>query len=205
MREWMNYGEYLWSNYVVDLNAKRQREGIYEPLASRAKQIAMVFSRKFWTVTLPRALKASVRQHTLPRLAAWLLGLVTCTGLLLFLLIRRWLPRTLWWPAFARQLARSGQQPGPTATSVEFYRRLERLLRRHGMQRPATQTQREFAIAVGGQLAEKPSQAAVAGIPKLLVDYFYRVRYGGTRLEPRENEQLQRSLQQLAAALKVRP
>ncbi|MDH3717558.1 MAG: DUF3488 and transglutaminase-like domain-containing protein [Planctomycetota bacterium] len=204
LRDWMNYGEYLWSNYVVNLNAKRQREGIYEPLASSAEQIAMVFSKEFWTVTLPRALKAAARERTLPLWGAWLLGLVTCIGLLFFLLTRRWLARTLRWPAFAPQLARSGRQPGPTATSVEFYRRLEALLRRHGMQRPAAQTQREFAIAVGGQLAEKPSQAAVAGIPKLLVDYFYRVRYGGARLEPQENEQLQQSLQQLAAALKVR-
>jgi transglutaminase-like putative cysteine protease len=204
LREWMNYGEYLWSNYVVDLNAKRQREGIYEPLASSAEQIAKVFSKKFWTVTLPRALKAAARQHTLAQWGAWLLGLVTSTGLLLFLLTRRWFGRRLRWPAFAPWSARSGRQRRPAATSVEFYRRLEALLRRHGMQRPAAQTQREFAMAVGGQLAEKPSQAAVAGIPKLLVDYFYRVRYGGAPLEPQENEQLQQALQQLAAALKVR-
>ncbi len=205
LREWMNYGEFLWTNYVVELDAKRQRTGIYRPLARRAQQLAQFFSPEFWTTTVPAAVKAAIRETRLPSLAAWLLGLVTCLLLLLVLLTRRWLVQLIRFPALAARRGRASGRVGRAGHHVEFYRRLEALLRRHGIQRPPAQTQREFALAVGGQLAEKPDQAAVAGIPRLLVDSFYKVRYGNARLSPQENEQLQNALAQLANALQVRP
>jgi len=166
--------------------------------------VAMVFSKEFWTVTLPEMIEAAAREGALPIWIARLLGFVACAVLLLILLIRRLVPRMSWRRAFSLGFLPSARRSGPPVAGVEFYRRLETLLRRHGMQRPAAQTQREFSIAVGGQLAEKPSYAAVSGIPKKLADYFYRVRYGGARLKPQENEQLEQYLQQLASALKVR-
>ena len=61
---------------------------------------------------------------------------------------------------------------------VGFYRRLETLLARQGLVRAAAQTQREFAAAAGGQLAARTGQAGLAGLPPLVAEAFYCVRFG---------------------------
>lgn len=199
----MNYGEYLWSDYIVDLNARRQREGIYEPLSYTVDHVKALMSRDFWARGLPAAVRKAAEDGTLPYLGAWLAALLICALTLAVLLFRRLL-RFLPWPGSRWHGRRSKRSQRPAAASVGFYRRLETLLRSHGMHRPPAQTQREFAMAVGGQLAERPNHATVAEIPRRLVDRFYRVRYGGALLEVEETEEIERSLQQLATALKVR-
>jgi transglutaminase-like putative cysteine protease len=206
IKEWMNYGEYLWSNYIVDLNAKRQREGIYEPLAGLSESIAALFTRQFWTSDVPAFFKSLVEgdgSGFLPMLRSWRGGLVV-----ILLLLSATLAFRLRRPVLSgvRYLIRSSpvalrQPPG---TSVAFYRRLEMLLKKHGMTRPAGQTQREFAVAVGGQLAENPVHAKASAVPKQIAEHFYRVRYGGVVLDKHDAERLERSLHQLAGALKNR-
>jgi len=98
-----------------------------------------------------------------------------------------------------------GQPAGDAATSrdidVEFYRRFEALLRQHHLVRNACQTPREFALAVGGQLAESPRTAPAASLPRQIAEMFYRVRFGRRPLDPPEAETVERALTELAGAL----
>ena len=91
---------------------------------------------------------------------------------------------------------------GRRAPVVAFYRRLESILRRHGIERPDGQTQHEFAVAVGGQLVESRRWAAAAAVPRQIVDMFYRVRFGGQTISPQQQEEIDRALDRLSEALK---
>jgi hypothetical protein len=90
----------------------------------------------------------------------------------------------------------------PTAaTRVEFHRRLEALLARHGYRRLPGQTPREFATVTGGQLAESAALRPAAPLPRRLVEAFYRVRFGHHPLMPDEAAEIGRALDELEKRL----
>src|SRR5207248_1164366 len=48
-RQYFDYGQVLWNNYVAGLNSKRQRQGIYEPLAQGfTAAVENIFSPDVW-------------------------------------------------------------------------------------------------------------------------------------------------------------
>jgi hypothetical protein len=100
-----------------------------------------------------------------------------------------------WW-----QPGRPGAAHRP-AVHIAFYQRLESLLKRQGLVRLAGQTQREFAAAAGGRLADVPHLQAVAGVPRRVAEAFYRVRFGGPPLDSREEQAVEQALRDLEAAL----
>ncbi len=62
---------------------------------------------------------------------------------------------------------------------IQFYRRLLRLLAEYGLDRPPAETPREFARRAAVFLAGHGSGTeAVADVPALVVDAFYRIRFG---------------------------
>jgi hypothetical protein len=112
----------------------------------------------------------------------------------------RWIGRLL-----GRLLSRTGDRiAARAAVQVAFYRRLLRLLERHGLKRPAGQTPREFAMAVSGQFAASPELRAAAPLPRQVVEAFYRVRYGGRPLDKQEAQAVEQALSELEAALTSR-
>jgi hypothetical protein len=86
-------------------------------------------------------------------------------------------------------------------SDIDFYRRLEQLLARYDLLRPASQTQREFAHLAGGQLAESPSTQRVALLPRTVVEAFYRVRFGRQALDNQELQAVEQALTELSGAL----
>jgi hypothetical protein len=84
---------------------------------------------------------------------------------------------------------------------VEFYRRLESLLAAHNLVRLPSQTQREFALAVGDELANEPRTLHVAGVPRRVAEMFYRVRFGHEHLTSENLAGVDHSLNELATAL----
>jgi hypothetical protein len=210
-REWMDYGDYLWMNYVVGLDSRRQQEAIYGPLSLSGRAIRRVFTARFWTRTVPQWFGSLLERDTWRNLVSqrpsWSL-IVLAVGLLfsLFLAWRKrkslagWFRRLWQWrPKLRRAQGRRGlARPRPV---VPFYEQLEKLLAAHGIRRPESQTQHEFAMAAQGQLSETPRLAAAATLPRKVVDAFYQVRFGRRTLDKDELEQVQRSLRELAAAL----
>lgn len=179
----LDYASTVWTDYILGLTAKRQRESIYEPVANRTDP-------ETWASTLARLRK--LRQLLLPWFQglSLLLGVMLTAGLAtsLALVWRRWhrvrqpdaSPSR--WPWRAGAVAPGGARwvAGP---SVLFYRRLEVALGRLGLSRNPGQTPRELAMQAGHRLAALlPQTAAVAELPSLIVEAFYRARFGPVEL-----------------------
>ncbi len=208
--EWVNYVEFLWSNYVVELDAKRQREAIYDSLATAGRYARRAATPQFWLSDVPAAV-ASLDDVNDPvqvanRWLSWRAGMLTIAMLLVVVVAYRRRKPLAWLAKYlADRLAKRKNVAAAAARRapvVEFYRRLEAILRRHGIERPTGQTQHEFAVAVGGQLVENRRWAAAAAIPRQIVDMFYRVRFGGQTISPRQQEEIDRALHRLSEALK---
>ena len=69
------------------------------------------------------------------------------------------------------------------------------------LQRSAGQTQREYAEAAGGVLADAPKLQSVAGVPRRVAGAFYQVRFGGRALDSAQSEAVEQSLNDLESAL----
>lgn len=193
----LDYAQLLWTDYVLGLNSQRQRDAIYGPISAALSALRSSGAIRWLLYAL-----ASVCGLVL--LGAGLLYAARATGVaqretLIATLARtlgapgRWLS-AFWQPAAKRAQARA-------AMHVVFYDRLESLLRRQGMVRGPSQTQREFAAAAGGRLADVPQLQAVAGIPRRVAEAFYRVRFGGPPLDSREEQAVEQALRDLEAAL----
>jgi hypothetical protein len=201
LRQAMDYANVLWINYVAGLNSKRQQQGIYEPLAQGVSAgVENLVSPVVWQARL-RAVAASpvgtfwqwYRRHWFD----WRGGLVAgvfSLGLAGLYLADRWL-RGLW---RSRGL---GRLPADVPRVLEIYRRLEAALASHGFARRPAQTAREFAVAVGGELAESIDHRRAAHLPRRIVDVFYRVRFGGRTLDDREVVAVEHALVELELAL----
>ncbi len=94
-----------------------------------------------------------------------------------------------------------GLSSGVDFSDVDFYRRFELILSRHGLQRAVGETQREFAMSISGQLAENPDLKTLARLPRVVVDAFYRVRFGKQRLDRDQTDSIRQALSDLEQAL----
>ncbi|MCH2129150.1 MAG: DUF3488 and transglutaminase-like domain-containing protein [Pirellulaceae bacterium] len=197
MSQWVDYTQLLWSEYVVGLNSERQYKSIYRPLLERITNfLRVVFGRETWGTLLQQIMEL--------KWFNWRAGLVTATVLLLVAGVHRLLREPLQqvWQKF-----RQSRTPAPIRgkPSVEFYDRLESLLAQHGWQRLPGQTQYEFAQEVGGQLADQPHRQKVASMPRRVVEAFYRIRFGGDKLNYQELQTVEQAMTALQSTLSTTP
>jgi transglutaminase-like putative cysteine protease len=202
--EWKNFTQGLWSDYVLGLNAERQRAAIYGPIVRYLK----------------RAVQAIRDPATWRRLAeyTWAAGwiiLLICVGLALVLGAR------FVWRRKVRS-RRAGRRPESVTrrlvawfrsrrraaaarrrVRVDFYERLETLLARYGMRRRRYQTQREFAAAVSRRLVDTRADRRAAPLPPQIVDVFYGVRFGGRALSKEDTRSVDEALDTLRDALQA--
>ncbi len=201
-RESVMYARAAWSNYVIGLDALRQRELIYDPLVRAfhaAFRLDTYRELATSTVTYVRDLLVEIAAGN-PYAwfkAVFLLSVLTLGGMLVRggvrWLIARW------------QLGRGlGKGERRAAIEVPVYRQLEAILARAGHKRGSQQTPREFAFLVGGELSDSADTLAVAGVPRKVAEVFYRVRFGGEVLSSDETLALEQSLQQLRVSLRKR-
>ena len=84
-----------------------------------------------------------------------------------------------------------------------FYRRLTQMLSEFELERSPTETQDEFARrAQDIHLRAGPESDPVSGVPRDVVDAFYRVRFGHLQLEPETLETINNGLDALELRLK---
>ena len=145
----IDYMQLLWSQYVLGLNEKRQRQAIYDPIRQAFKDLtALVFSRDVW-VGRWEAIRERFQGDFFTRrnLRDALLAVLVLTSVFYLL---RFCVRSLW-----RGVALNWK--GDTRRSrprIEFYRRLETLLANRGIRRGREQTSLEFAQDAARQLGE---------------------------------------------------
>lgn len=203
LNQLLDYVNYLWSGYVLSMDSRRQREGVFDPLKQGTQGIVEVLlDRDLWHRTfknLGKILQGEKPDDTGPWFSwrAALLSFVTLTLLLFLYRGIAWLVRRL------VRLARPPETNGHNLkdAEVEFYRRLEAILAQHRLVRLPSQTQREFALRVGDELAADPRTFNVAPIPRKIAEMFYRVRFGQAHLLPTQLESVDHGLLELSAAL----
>jgi protein-glutamine gamma-glutamyltransferase len=200
----LQWFDYAWSYYVVELNYERQRNAIFQPIVSACKfAYKCITDAEVWR-NLFKRIGSALHLSGLPGAIAW--GLLIATSLagaalLAFLGWFAWLLADKLW----RKI--SGRPPkrwGGLQIEVEFYRRLETLLAAQGLARAAGQTQREFAYLAGSNLAAKYGESDVAFLPARVADAFYRVRFGRLPLDSTQSEAVEQALAQIAVCGVVR-
>jgi transglutaminase-like putative cysteine protease len=183
-----NYLHFLWSRYVMGMDANLQEE-LVQPLAK-------LFQRKTWEAVLQWVLTALAGEGWSEESFNWRACLVVIGAQLLLVglykLLRVLLARLGAWRRHAA-LRRRG------IPYVEFYARLERLLQRCGLCRRQAQTPWEFAADSAGALAASPLTVAAAPLLAPIVEAYYRVRFGGPPLTEAERQSLAEELTRLEA------
>jgi hypothetical protein len=161
--------ELVWFQYVVGYDKQEQRS-LATSLHNRLFHYQRVISGTFYR--LQKAPWASWRKPVIVILAILLLTLTTTLILRL---------KHMGWSGFKS----SRRQKEAELSSVEFYRRLTRLLAERGISRAADQTPLEFAAQTGLEL------------PVRITHAYHRVRYGSQSLSPREAKEIERWLSQM--------
>ncbi|HVW37219.1 MAG TPA: transglutaminase domain-containing protein, partial [Pirellulales bacterium] len=204
-KQLFDLSQFVWSNYVLGMDSQRQQESIYQPLVARIEEQLKQFADEEYRQQLWERLGQKLGGQRFGLSAGWLSwqGLLVAATAVLAVTggyrgskraikpVRRWV-RKRW----DRTLGRGGAR-------VEFYERFEALLARRQWVRAASQTPREFALSLGGQFAESPATRPAAALPRRIVETFYRVRFGGQRLDNSESQAVEQAISDLAAALKA--
>ncbi len=204
LRQAIEYARYLWSNYVMGLNAEKQLRSIYEPLLNLARDTTRAtFSVETWSqVGLGLYEWVGLGEWERTRRIPWRLGvLIVLAALAMSWVAWRW--RTPGRKQFNSWFSRWGVARRQRVI-VDFYDKLETLLARHRRARPAHSTQLEFARDTRDWLATSTETSAVAQVPIDLAQVYYRVRFGGSPLDSAERKLVEQSLAQLGAALAAR-
>jgi transglutaminase-like putative cysteine protease len=201
-----NYAEFLWAKYVVQLDAQRQREDIYDRLAGWANVLI--------DSVLQAVLVNDVKpEHEIPvgeadveeeagmfqkKLDGWRLTLWTAAVLLLCGCI-----------LLLRKLYRGGLRCGhsfPVKQHVlerrPFYRQWERLLARHLSVRRPGQTARQHAAQIALQLIDC-GLTDQQGVPARVVDAHYAYLFGGALPGAVTEAELVRGITALGKALAI--
>lgn len=134
----------------------------------------------------------------------WSTGLITAVACFVLVMLYRAGNRFYAW--LAAWLGVKGPRSRDTVRRrVEFYLRLEKILRRIGLERYPSQTQQEFATAASGHLTELSALGQVAHLPRRIVQSFYLVRFGGRALDNHEAEKVEHALRELEKAIAAVP
>jgi protein-glutamine gamma-glutamyltransferase len=210
-----DYAELLWRDYVLSLNAIKQRDSIYEPVSNRALNTLPVWSEhsgfggRFRRLTRLIGMDAdanSSRDSSRQRAIDWRAGVLTVVltaavivaANAVYLVFVRWAP----W-----RRRRASDTRRRRTLVPRFYRRLESLLARLPLRRLPGQTARELADRAAQRLdharldADRLLQPHIARLPREIVDAYYRVRFGGAALDSHEQAEIEHALAELTPAV----
>lgn len=210
--DFMEYAEFLWSDYVTGLNRERQRSSFYTPFWERMSQsVSRMFDPEQWREWSAATLSKLLRRWGIVnelgdfgwRMIVGVMVVFVMSILVARALVRiarglaRWCWRFLsklapWLPRRSRHAARR---------SVDFYERLERLLARKGVRRPEHQTPRELLSTAEQAAPIAEHRALWSKAAWQIVDAFYQVRFGGVVLDKTQRQQIDHALREVAAGL----
>jgi hypothetical protein len=139
----------------------------------------------------------------LSREVRWLLAVGIAVVLALLLTATAWLLVRIVRRLRGRRGGSRFAQARARRVEVGFYRRFEALLARQGLVRAAAQTQREFAATAGKRLAAWTGEPRLAGLPPLVADAFYQVRFGRAPLDKIQAQAVEHALTEIAAVKKT--
>ncbi len=189
---------YIWVFYIVGYNADRQQFLLYEPTRKLIGDARSGF--QMMGQALQSTATAVFGFHDFEAFIS-VRGFFVSFFLLLSLvgLVRGAL--WLWW-RLLRWYRGDQEDSASLSASQVSYRRLTQLLSAFGLERPAAETQHEFASRASAFLTGRGSStASVADVPPLVVAAYYGVRFGHRELTPSTLERLDRRLDALESSL----
>lgn len=195
IQQGLDYVRFLWVNYVIGMDSARQLESVYGPLSTAmtdtTKRLSDPGTWRNWKQRAADAIRFVAKPQGLFAL------LIACAAIaaLVRAAKRFRLGRTKAHGVTAKTMRRT------TPPTEEFYLRLERLLTKLAIVRTADQTPRELALAAGGELSELAQTRSAAPLPRRIVDYYYRVRFGNRPLEAEERSEVEQALATLELAI----
>jgi transglutaminase-like putative cysteine protease len=204
-----DYVELMWRDYVLSLNRSRQDEFVFGPMTEQAGHLpawldsgAMQRAISRWL----RKLGLDMRRFRGARRGRIFEAEMAVAVMLALLLPLALLQAWRWSAQTLRRLFRSAGRGGHRSSGAPaFYRRLESVLARLPLVRANGQTPRELATAAAGELAISDQTRQAASLPAAIVTAYYRVRFGGARLDKNEADGIEQSLATLDEAVpKVR-
>ena len=191
----LDWLEFAWDNYVMEMDRSRQQEAIYQPLVNWTKEtLAKLQDPEWWRKVGNKILYAiNPRNWNLSQWFSWrggLIGSAICFVLVFAYRGCRLLARAIW----KRFDARRRRRDRAARIEVAFYRRLGSLLAKRGLVKSETQTPREFARAAGARLAAVAETSDLAHLPEMVVEAFYLVRFGRLPLDKSRQEAVEHAL-----------
>ncbi len=205
--KWLDWLDYLWKNYVVEMDRPRQRQAVYNPIVEALQDVWRTLTdRAGWkerAAAIGKALGLDRWSEGGPQSVLWSV-VAALLGTALFGIVGYALYRVVLAGTSALFLRRGGKLGYAGWAKVEFFRRLEKALARRGLVRPAASTQREFAVAAGRQIAEWAGEPRLAILPVQVAEAFYQVRFGGVALDKSQADAVEQALARLERALRGR-
>jgi transglutaminase-like putative cysteine protease len=203
-RRFRNVGDflrYVWVFYIVGFDAERQQRAIYAPIAQLIQEVRRGAMLMYGN--LSNVIQRVLRFRDIAALFSLSGFLISFFGLLLLYGVVRL------GMAVGRRVSRLWKRTGAgadeLASAVASYRRLVQILASVGLERPPTETPREFARRSAIVLADQGSEAEqVASVPTEVVEAFYRIRYGGQNLSTGDIQRIDSRLDLLNARLHPR-
>lgn len=193
--QWVDYAQFVWNDYVVDLDRDTQQAAVYDPFASSQ-------SGKFGRRLLETG-NQSISRNARAAATIWArsgeLGAVGQFAIMIILgaLALAILTSPLLLIRYFTLRIRLTKRQHAARTPIEFYARLEKILRKIGVKRSHSQTPLELAHAGEERLLEigdAAAEASVISIPTRIVNWFYDVRFGKQELELATMQQIEGDL-----------
>jgi protein-glutamine gamma-glutamyltransferase len=184
LAQWVDYAQFVWNDYVVDLDRETQQTAVYDPFAvSQGGKFGrkLLESSNLSISSNARAAATTVWDSTSrfgpagQLVAILFLAVIASTILASPFLVIQWF----------RRRSGSSKKRHARRQPIEFYARLEHILGKAGIKRDEWQTPLELARAGKLRLLELPDQAGAeaADIPVRIVNCFYVLRFGEQSLE----------------------
>ena len=191
---------HIWVFYILGFDANRQNRLVYEPMRAAAKELKRLYLELDLTVrAYAQQLFGFENLDSLISIRGFFVSFIVLTTLMLLIRALIWL--------YGRLLGifRDPAADSPSVVAgILFYRRLVQILTKFEIEREPAETQQEFARRAAFFLgARGPETESVAAVPGLIVDAFYRVRFGHLDLSEKTLEMLEERLDALDQTLKT--
>jgi len=191
----------LWSEYVLEMDRRRQQHAVYQPVARTISRLSDRLRDPAWWRAVGAKLAGLLHLSALGAIGGWLATLLIVAAVAGAAVLLRRRVCAVWRRVWARLAGRPQPTPRHDPARVDFYRRFEVLLARTGHVRRPAETQREFAAAAGAALAAATGRPQVRALVVNVADAFYRVRFGNLPLDTDSAAAVERALGELNASV----
>ena len=204
-RQFSDLVRYIWVFYIVGYNAERQNRLLYGPSRRLAQEARRGF--RMMAAALDATRTRLLRLLHFPTVQAFISVRGFVVSFIALLILVGLVRLTI---AVVRRLIRwfRGEEDeiGTHSAGASQYRRLAQLLAEFGIERPAAETQDEFARRAAIFLSGRYSESGtVDDVPGQVVEAYYRVRFGNLELLPASQRFLDGRLDALENAMRASP